>query len=97
MKSRIPGALFLALLLNAGYISAFAAPSLFYVGNVLLHLFLGALALAFFIPWMTGKWRAAGPAAGFLMVSASPLTRSSHHAGEDFARLRAARAAQRGI
>ncbi len=28
---------------------------------------------------------------GFLMVSASPLTRSSHHAGDDFARLRAAR------
>ncbi|MEQ9507354.1 MAG: lipoyl synthase [Hyphomonas sp.] len=33
-------------------------------------------------------------AKGFLMVSASPLTRSSHHAGEDFARLRDARAAQ---
>ncbi len=31
---------------------------------------------------------------GFLMVSSSPLTRSSHHAGEDFARLRAARQAQ---
>jgi lipoic acid synthetase len=31
---------------------------------------------------------------GFLMVSASPLTRSSHHAGDDFARLKAARAAQ---
>ncbi|MCK1653957.1 lipoyl synthase [Bradyrhizobium sp. 149] len=30
---------------------------------------------------------------GFLMVSASPLTRSSHHAGEDFAKLKAARAA----
>jgi lipoic acid synthetase len=28
------------------------------------------------------------------MVAASPLTRSSHHAGEDFARLRAAREAQ---
>jgi lipoic acid synthetase len=28
---------------------------------------------------------------GFLLVSASPLTRSSHHAGEDFARLRTAR------
>jgi lipoic acid synthetase len=28
---------------------------------------------------------------GFLIVSASPLTRSSHHAGEDFARLKAAR------
>jgi lipoic acid synthetase len=33
-------------------------------------------------------------AKGFLMVSASPLTRSSHHAGEDFARLRAARVAR---
>jgi lipoyl synthase len=33
-------------------------------------------------------------AKGFSMVSASPLTRSSHHAGEDFARLRAARAAR---
>src|SRR3954467_1870003 len=31
---------------------------------------------------------------GFLMVSASPLTRSSHHAGDDFARLRTARAAK---
>ena len=30
---------------------------------------------------------------GFLMVSASPLTRSSHHAGEDFAKLKAARLA----
>jgi lipoyl synthase len=33
-------------------------------------------------------------AKGFLMVSASPLTRSSHHAGEDFARLKAARASR---
>jgi lipoyl synthase len=31
---------------------------------------------------------------GFLMVSASPLTRSSHHAGDDFARLKANRAAK---
>lgn len=30
---------------------------------------------------------------GFLLVSASPLTRSSHHAGDDFAKLRAAREA----
>jgi lipoyl synthase len=30
---------------------------------------------------------------GFLTVSASPLTRSSYHAGDDFARLKAARAA----
>jgi lipoic acid synthetase len=32
-------------------------------------------------------------AKGFLMVSSSPLTRSSHHAGDAFARLRAAREA----
>ena len=31
-------------------------------------------------------------AKGFSMVAASPLTRSSHHAGEDFARLKALRA-----
>jgi lipoic acid synthetase len=31
---------------------------------------------------------------GFLLVSSSPLTRSSHHAGEDFAALRAARNAK---
>ena len=33
-------------------------------------------------------------AKGFLMVSAMPLTRSSHHADEDFAKLKAAREAQ---
>ena len=31
-------------------------------------------------------------AKGFLMVASSPLTRSSHHAGDDFARLKTARA-----
>jgi lipoic acid synthetase len=34
-----------------------------------------------------------GYAKGFLLVASSPLTRSSHHAGDDFARLRAAREA----
>ena len=33
---------------------------------------------------------------GFLMVSATPLTRSSYHAGDDFERLRAARLARLG-
>jgi len=32
---------------------------------------------------------------GFLMVASSPLTRSSYHAGDDFARLREARTAKR--
>jgi lipoic acid synthetase len=35
-------------------------------------------------------------AKGFLLVSATPLTRSSYHADEDFARLKAARAKERG-
>ena len=35
-------------------------------------------------------------AKGFLLVSSSPLTRSSHHAGEDFARLKANRMARLG-
>lgn len=34
---------------------------------------------------------------GFLMVSATPLTRSSYHAGEDFERLRTARLEKLGI
>ncbi|ACK49495.1 lipoic acid synthetase [Methylocella silvestris BL2] len=34
-----------------------------------------------------------GRAKGFLLMSSSPLTRSSHHAGEDFARLKAKRQA----
>jgi lipoic acid synthetase len=35
-------------------------------------------------------------AKGFLLVASSPLTRSSHHAGEDFLRLKSARAARHG-
>ena len=51
------------------------------------------------VPWhMTPEEFAAyetiARAKGFLMVSSSPLTRSSHHAGEDFAKLQAARRAQ---
>ncbi|MEM6383549.1 MAG: lipoyl synthase [Pseudomonadota bacterium] len=36
-------------------------------------------------------------AKGFLMVSSSPLTRSSHHAGDDFAKLKAARLQTHGF
>jgi lipoic acid synthetase len=35
-------------------------------------------------------------AKGFHLVSATPLTRSSHHAGDDFARLRVARRERTG-
>ena len=40
--------------------------------------------------------RAAGEAKGFLLVAASPLTRSSYHAADDFALLKAARHAALG-
>ena len=39
-------------------------------------------------------YQVAGQGKGFSMVSASPLTRSSYHAGDDFERLRAARHAR---
>ncbi len=42
------------------------------------------------------SYRKAAYGKGFLMVSATPLTRSSYHAGADFARLRAARLAKLG-
>jgi lipoic acid synthetase len=37
------------------------------------------------------SYETVGLTKGFLIMASSPLTRSSHHAGEDFARLRAAR------
>ena len=37
------------------------------------------------------SYRTTGESKGFLLVASSPLTRSSHHAGDDFAKLRAAR------
>ncbi|MGD9535808.1 MAG: lipoyl synthase [Alphaproteobacteria bacterium] len=40
------------------------------------------------------EYRRLAYAKGFLMVSSSPLTRSSYHAGDDFRRLRAAREAK---
>ena len=50
---------------------------------------------AFITPDEFKSYEAAANAKGFLLVSASPLTRSSHHAGDDFAKLKAARLAAR--
>jgi lipoic acid synthetase len=50
---------------------------------------------AFVTPDEFKAYETVAMAKGFLLVSASPLTRSSHHAGEDFARLKAARIAAR--
>lgn len=48
----------------------------------------------FVTPEEFGAYEEIAKAKGFLMVSASPLTRSSYHAGEDFAQLRANREAK---
>jgi len=47
----------------------------------------------FVTPEEFDAFREAGEAKGFLLVAASPLTRSSYHAAEDFARLKAERQA----
>jgi len=51
-----------------------------------------AAVAEFVTPEAFGEYAALARARGFLLVSATPLTRSSYHADEDFARLRAARA-----
>jgi lipoic acid synthetase len=48
----------------------------------------------FVTPQAFDAYGAIARAKGFLQVAASPLTRSSYHAGEDFAAMRAARKAQ---
>jgi len=50
--------------------------------------------IEFVTPAAFSAYGAIARAKGFLQVAASPLTRSSYHAGEDFAQMRAARAAQ---
>jgi lipoic acid synthetase len=48
----------------------------------------------FVTPDAFNAYAAIARAKGFLLVAASPLTRSSYHAGDDFAKMQAARAAQ---
>ncbi len=49
--------------------------------------------MRFVTPDEFAEYATIGRAKGFLLVSSSPLTRSSHHAGDDFVKLKAARAA----
>ena len=50
--------------------------------------------ISFVTPQEFESYRKAAIGKGFLMISSSPLTRSSYHAGDDFIRLRAARLAK---
>ena len=47
-------------------------------------------------PQAFDAYAAIARAKGFLLVAASPLTRSSYHAGDDFKKMQAARAGQLG-
>ncbi len=50
------------------------------------------------LSWMDARHSAAiARAKGFLLVAASPLTRSSYHAGDDFAKMKAAREAKLAV
>jgi len=53
-----------------------------------------AKVIDFVTPQVFSAYGAIARAKGFLQVAASPLTRSSYHAGEDLAQMRAARAAK---
>ena len=53
-----------------------------------------AAVIDFVTPASFAAYGAIARAKGFLQVASSPLTRSSYHAGEDFAAMRAAREAQ---
>jgi lipoic acid synthetase len=53
-----------------------------------------AAVAEFVTPAVFSAYAAMGRAKGFLLVAASPLTRSSYHAGADFARMQAVRRAR---
>ena len=55
-----------------------------------------AKVIDFVTPQAFDAYGAIARAKGFLQVASSPLTRSSYHAGDDFAQMRAAREAQAG-
>ena len=56
---RYAGVLLVLLLVNTAYIAAFASPTIFYMGNVVLHLALG-LALAIVLLWFIRRMPLAG-------------------------------------
>ena len=83
MKTRIAAALFLFLLINSGYIAAYPAPSLFYMGNVVAHLAVGLLLMVVALlavkryPRESGAFLASGLAAVFLVVWGNTLDHRS--------------------
>ena len=79
MNKRIGGLGLGVLLVNSGYLAAFAQPSIFYMGNVLLHLGLGlglmvlAALWARRYPWECGAFLLSGLPALYLVVGGNTL------------------------
>jgi hypothetical protein len=79
MKTRIAAALFIFLLINSGYIGAYPAPSLFYMGNVVAHLAVGLLLMVAALwavkryPRESGAFLTAGLVAVFLVLRGNTL------------------------
>jgi tetratricopeptide (TPR) repeat protein len=65
---RWAGALLVLLLVNTAYIAAFASPTIFYMGNVVLHLALGVV-LAVLLLWFLRRM----PLAGACFLAAAAL------------------------
>jgi Flp pilus assembly protein TadD len=82
-KTRLAAGLFLFLLINSGYIAAFPAASLFYMGNVVAHLAAGlalmwvAMRFAPRYPRESGLFLAAGAVALFLVARGNTLDHRS--------------------
>src|SRR4029434_4933235 len=83
LLDRLVLAAFLFLLLNGAYLGAFSAPTLFYYGNVLLHLIAGVLFLAGFL-WIglvAVREKNRSKAARFAAILAYPLLVGAGAAG----------------
>jgi tetratricopeptide (TPR) repeat protein len=79
MTKRVAGIALLILIVNSAYLAAFAQPSIFYMGNVLLHLALGLALMVLALlwvrryPWECGAFLLAGLPALYLAVRGNTM------------------------